>query len=223
MRWPVSSACETEHLNLAKKRQKRKKRGPLEALADGLLTLVDWVCEALAGAAVTLLRGIGKGILLLLHAMGRLVMLLIRALLAPFAWLLRRITGRRNRASGCLRLTGEEFEIYMAQVLRDNGFRRVEVTRLSGDQGVDILAERNGKSYAVQCKNYAGAVGNAAVQEAFAGAQFYGCDLAVVVCPGEFTRAARELADSTGVLLWDGERLSHMMRVSGRRPRHTKP
>ena len=128
--------------------------------------------------------------------------------------------GKRNRAHRCLRLTGFEFEEYMAQVLRDNGFRHVEVTVECGDQGVDILAVRGGKTYAIQCKNYAGAVGNTAVQEAYAGAEYYGCDIPVVVCPTDFTIPARELAESTGVELWDGERLSHMMRVSGRRPHH---
>jgi HJR/Mrr/RecB family endonuclease len=58
------------------------------------------------------------------------------------------------------------------------------------------------------------------VQEAYTGAQFYGCDKAAVVCPGEFTRGAKELAQSTGVLLWDGKKLSHMMKISGRRPKH---
>ena len=104
----------------------------------------------------------------------------------------------------------------MAQVLRDNGFRHVEVTVECGDQGVDILAVRGGKTYAIQCKNYAGAVGNAAVQEAYAGAEYYGCDVPAVVCPTDVHGIpARELAESTGVELWDGERLSHMMRVSG--------
>lgn len=108
----------------------------------------------------------------------------------------------------------------MALVLEDNGFRNVEITKGSGDQGADILADRNGKSYAIQCKNYEGAVGNFAVQEAYAGAQFYGCDAAAVICPGEFTRGAKELAKATGVLLWDGKKLSRMMKVSGRRPKH---
>ena len=75
-------------------------------------------------------------------------------------------------------------------------------------------------TYAIQCKNYEGAVGNFAVQEAYAGAQFYGCDVPVVICPGTFTRGAKELAESTGVELWDGDKLSRMMRKSGRKPKH---
>ena len=200
---------------------KRKKRRSLPAaLADALLTLIDALCEGAASlfallgrALVLLLRLIGRGLLALLR-------LLARALAWPFVRLSRLRGGKHRRAAQCLRLTGAEFEAYLAQVLRDNGFREIELTRASGDQGVDILATRNGKRYAIQCKNYDGAVGNFAVQEAYAGAEYYGCDEAAVVCPGEFTRAARELAASTGVHLWDGAWLSRMMKRSGRRPRH---
>lgn len=202
--------------------RRRKRRGLLAAAADGLLALVDALCEGIARAGVGLLRAL----LTVFRAACRgglaLCALLLRAIAWPFARAARAIGARRNAAWRCRRLTGEEFEQYVALVLRDNGFREIELTRASGDQGVDILAARAGKRYAIQCKNYAGAVGNAAVQEAYAGAQFYGCEVAAVICPGTFTRAARELARSTGVRLWDGERLTRMMRESGRRPKKGK-
>ena len=184
------------------------------------MTLLDRLLEGFAAGVVALLKGIGRLLLLLLKGIGMLLLLLLRGIAYPFGRLWRLLVGRRNRAARCMRLTGFEFEEYMAQVLKDNGFRHVEVTVECGDQGVDILAVRNGKTYAIQCKNYVDLVGNKAVQEAYAGAQYYGCDIPVVVCPTDFTIPARELAESTGVELWDGERLSHMMRVSGRRPHH---
>ena len=187
-------------------------------MADGLLSLVDALCEGIARAAMAILRAMASLLRLLALGAWRLLIMLLRVIAWPFVCMARLIGGRRNMASRCLRLTGEEFEEYVALILGDNGFREIELTRASGDQGVDVLAERGGLQYAIQCKNYAGAVGNAAVQEAFAGAEYYGCDVAVVICPGEFTRAARELAASTGVLLWDGERLTRMMKRSGRRP-----
>ena len=202
------------------RKTKYKKRNPVAALLDGLLTLLDTLLEGVAAAAVAILRGIGKLLLLALRGLLWLAKHALLLLAWPFGRLFRLLFGKRNRAHRCLRLTGFEFEEYMAQVLRDNGFRHVEVTVECGDQGVDILAVRGGKTYAIQCKNYAGAVGNTAVQEAYAGAEYYGCDIPVVVCPTDFTIPARELAESTGVELWDGERLSHMMRVSGRRPHH---
>ncbi len=202
--------------------RKRKRRGALAALMDGLLTLVDRLCEGVGALAAAL----GRALLALLRLIARgllaLVRLLARIAALPFRAIARAAGRRAGAARQCDRLTGEEFERYVALVLRDNGFRDVELTRASGDQGVDILADREGKRYAIQCKNYAGAVGNAAVQEAYAGAQFYGCDVAAVICPGDFTPAARELARATGVRLWDGRRLTHMMRVSGRRPREGK-
>ena len=189
-------------------------------MVDRLLSLIDWVCESMAGVVVALLNALFRGIWIALCGAARLVLAAIRAILSVPLWALRRLNAQKNTAARCLKLDGPEFEAYVALVLEDNGFRHVELTKGSGDQGVDILAERNGKTYAIQCKNYEGAVGNSAVQEAYTGAQFYGCDAAAVICPGEFTRGAKELAQSTGVLLWDGKRLSHMMRISGRRPRH---
>jgi len=205
---------------MAKKSRYKKKRNPVLALLDGLLTLLDRLLEGFAAGVVALLKAIGRLLLLLLRGIGRLFLLLLRGIAYPFGRLWRLLVGRRNRAARCMRLTGFEFEEYMAQVLRDNGFRHVEVTVECGDQGVDILAVRNGKTYAIQCKNYVDLVGNKAVQEAYAGAQYYGCDIPVVVCPTDFTIPAQELAESTGVELWNGGKLSHMMRVSGRRPHH---
>ncbi len=185
-----------------------------------MLSAVDFACETIASAAMGLLRGLALAVLWLLRGLCGMLLVIMRALLAGPAWAFRRLTAKYNRAQRCLRLDGPEFEAYVALVLRDNGFKHVELTAGSGDQGVDILAERNSKRYAIQCKNYEGAVGNFAVQEAYAGAQHYGCDVAAVICPCEFTRAAKELAASTGVLLWDEKKLSRMMKISGRRPKH---
>ncbi len=99
-------------------------------------------------------------------------------------------------------MTGQEYEERCARRLRRCGFDRVTLTGGSGDQGVDILARHKGERYAIQCKYYSRPVGNHAVQEAFAGARYYGCDHGVVLTNSTFTPAAVELADSTGVLLW---------------------
>ena len=202
--------------------KKKKKRSLPAFLLDGLLSIVDWLCETTSLLLVGLMKVMAKLVLLMLRGLWALVCLIARGLALPFVLLWRRAHSSHRRAEQCLRLTGEEFEQYVALLLADHHYRHIEITKGSGDQGVDILCERNGRSYAIQCKNYDGAVGNFAVQEAYAGAQFYGCDVPVVICPGTFTRGAIELADSTGVELWDGERLSRMMKKSGRKPRHLK-
>ena len=49
------------------------------------------------------------------------------------------------------------------------GFVNVEVTQGSGDQGVDILAQKDDVKYAIQCKRHKNPLGNTPVQEVNAG------------------------------------------------------
>ena len=100
-------------------------------------------------------------------------------------------------------MDGLQFEHRCAELLRYRGFHKVTVTKGSGDQGIDILAQKNGLKYGIQCKYYSHPVGNKAIQEAYAGADFYDCDAAMVMTNSTFTRQARELADKLGVELWE--------------------
>ena len=100
-------------------------------------------------------------------------------------------------------MSGEEFEVYVSKILSKMGFCNIGLTKGSGDQGVDILAEKDRIKYAIQCKRYSSPVGNKAVQEVFAGVSFYHCHIGVVVTNNYFTNAAKELAYENGVVLWD--------------------
>ncbi len=93
-----------------------------------------------------------------------------------------------------------EFERHCAEAMRLAGWS-AETTKGSGDQGVDVVAERAGIRVVLQCKRYNTSVGNKAVQEAFAAKTFARAQHAAVVTNSQFTPAARALAASTGVLL----------------------
>lgn len=108
-------------------------------------------------------------------------------------------------------LDGAEFEEWCANLLRNNGFANVRVTKTSGDQGVDILAQKNDIKYAIQCKCYSSNLGNSPIQEVHAGKSMYNCHVGVVMTNRHFTSGAKELANATGVLLWDREKLLQMM------------
>lgn len=109
-------------------------------------------------------------------------------------------------------MDGHQFEYFCADLLRKNGFEQVEVTQASGDYGIDVLAEKDGVSYAIQCKCYSGNVGNHAVQEAHSGASYYNRMVAVVMTNSYFTEAAKETARRTQVLLWDRDKLMQMQK-----------
>ena len=102
-------------------------------------------------------------------------------------------------------MSGEEFEQFVAALLRRNGFTSIQMTPRTGDHGIDILAIRNGTHFAVQCKRYSKKVGNKAIQEAFSGQHFYKVDKAMVVTNNWFTKNAMNEAKRLKVDLWDRE------------------
>lgn len=130
-----------------------------------------------------------------------------------------RCLGRRRSRSGDIweeidGMEGHEFERWCAELLRENGFQNVEVTKGSYDQGVDILAKKDDIRYGIQCKCYDSNLGNTPVQEVFTGKTIYHCHVGVVMTNSYFTESARKAAEATGVILWDRDRLEQMMEAA---------
>ena len=101
-------------------------------------------------------------------------------------------------------MNGYEFENFIASLFSQMGYKTT-VTKKSGDQGVDILAEKNGVITAIQAKCYNQPVGNKAVQEIVAGIKYYGAKRGIVATNNTFTSSAKKLAKANGIALWDGE------------------
>ncbi len=108
-------------------------------------------------------------------------------------------------------IEGHEFERYCAELLKKRGFEEVSVTKGSGDYGIDILAEKDGVTYAIQCKAYTTPVGVKAVQEACAGREFYDRMVGAVLTNQYFTKPAVEAAKKLKILLWDRGYLDSMI------------
>lgn len=104
-------------------------------------------------------------------------------------------------------MDGHDFEYVCADILRAKGFQNVTVTRGSGDQGVDVIAEQSGIKYAVQCKRFSGSVGNKAVQEVHFGKTYYHCHVAIVMTNSYFTKSAKDAASESNTILWDRDDL----------------
>ena len=102
-------------------------------------------------------------------------------------------------------LEGHDFEYYCADLLRGCGYQNVRVTPGSGDFGVDILAEKDGITYGVQCKRYDRPIGVFAIQQVYAGKDFYHLMAGAVMTNQTFTPAAHTMAERLNVLLWDRE------------------
>ena len=108
-------------------------------------------------------------------------------------------------------MEGREFEFFCADLLQKRGFLEVEVTKGSGDYGVDILAEKDGITYAIQCKRYEEPIGVKAVQEVYAGKDYYDRMVGVVMSNQYFTKAAVDMAGKLKIMLWDRGYLEEMI------------
>lgn len=162
---------------------------------------------------------IGRKIATFLNNGGMSTMLIILGILLIMwgfcRWLLQKMKMTPKNADRTMeqvdKMTGEQFEIFVAAVLEGNGYEIRQMTSTTGDFGADIIAYRNEELIAVQCKRYANPVGLKAVQEAIAAMKHYECDSCLVVTNSRFTKQAIELAmDNEVVGLWDRDVLVRM-------------
>ena len=106
------------------------------------------------------------------------------------------------------------FEKLAQRLLRECGFSDVQVTKKSGDGGIDGTGKLKIQgifsfNVAFQCKRYKGLVGASEIRE-FRGSLGTNIEKGVLITTGAFTRAAKEEASSEGkrlIDLMDGEEL----------------
>jgi len=117
-----------------------------------------------------------------------------------------------KRIGDFTKLNGHQFEDYLKELFSLLG-NQVMRTKLSGDQGADLIIKKDDKKTVVQAKKYSGSVTNKAIQEVVASKNYYDANNAMVVTTGIFTKSAIELAKSNKVELWDKNKLKEMVSI----------
>lgn len=116
-----------------------------------------------------------------------------------YSYCIKKRLEMEDRPEGVLNpLSGEDFEHRMLNELVELGYT-VSKTPNTGDFGADLIAEKEGLTYIIQCKAHRKPVGVKAVQEAEAARRYYKGDYAVVISLSGYTSAAREMAFEVGV------------------------
>lgn len=82
-----------------------------------------------------------------------------------------------------------------------------KTTKASGDQGIDIIAEKDSVKLGIPAKWYVSKVTNSAVQKVVAGLAFYNCNKGPIISNNYYTNAAVELAYKNNITLWDRDTL----------------
>lgn len=111
-------------------------------------------------------------------------------------------------------MEGHDFEYFCATLLEKNGYSKIQVTKGSGDQGIDIIAYKDDIRFGIQCKRFSSPIGNHAIQEVFAGKSYYNCHIGIVITNNYFTSSAIELAKHNGIILWDREKLLQLIKAA---------
>lgn len=138
--------------------------------------------------------------------------------LVGWAWLhrVRAAAARRQRArelailserEALCALSPAQFEALVADLLRHQGYRDVHVTGGAGDLAADIVCrDADGARVVVQCKRYRANAVTSPEMQTFIGMIYvhHHADYGLYVTTSTFTRAARTLAEQTGVSLITG-------------------
>ena len=106
-------------------------------------------------------------------------------------------------------MDGLDFEKYVANILKKQGYSNITLTE-QYDYGVDIIATKNSVRWGIQVKRYSRLVKADAVRQVVTGLRVYGCDRAMVITNSVFSRVAVQLADSNECVLVDRSELVRM-------------
>lgn len=92
-------------------------------------------------------------------------------------------------------LDGWQFEQEVARVFRLHGYK-ANVTKGSGDGGVDIILKKDGKTLIVQCKHYQNPLGPEAVRALWGCKDDFKAEKVIMVASSGLTQASREFVNN---------------------------
>ena len=107
---------------------------------------------------------------------------------------------RRKIREHWMSLSGPEFERELGTLFSHMGYR-VESTPVSGDQGIDLILRKDGKTTVVQCKSHRKPVGPAVARELYGSMVASHADSAILACTGGFTRGVEEFVRGKPIAL----------------------
>lgn len=116
---------------------------------------------------------------------------------------------RRKLVDHWMSLGGREFEWELATLYRYLGYD-VEATPATGDQGIDLVLRKDGKTTIVQCKSHQKPVGPAVVRELFGSMVAFRADNAILACTGGFTQGVKDFVRGKPITLISATELARM-------------
>lgn len=105
---------------------------------------------------------------------------------------------KRTQEDWWRNLSPDDFEKEVGNWYERNGYF-VEVTKSTGDGGIDVIAEKDGIKTYIQCKHYNGSVGVGVVRELYGVMSLDRIKNGAMVCLDGVTSGAKEFANKSGI------------------------
>lgn len=185
---------------MARRYRKRSKRKQEESLGELLAT---------ATAIITLF--VTKG-----NLVATLIMMLIVGVGVPLIIKVYKQNKKKERylTSGMAdidKMSGEEFEELLKYHFQEQGYK-AQLTPKSHDYGADLVLKNGyGETIVVQAKRYGSSVGIKAIQEVIGARSYYNAQRAIVFTNNYFSNSAEQLAETSGVELYDRSELTQFI------------
>ena len=106
------------------------------------------------------------------------------------------------------KLKGVALEFAVSDLLERFGWS-TELTKKSGDGGIDLVIRKDEREILVQCKGHALNIGVGPIRDAAGVKALHKKDF-IVVGPSGFSKGAREFAEQSEIELWDTQKLIHV-------------
>jgi restriction system protein len=106
-----------------------------------------------------------------------------------------------------------DFELFIARLLQELGYK-TEVTRKTSDFGIDIIAQKQNKKVAVQCKRHDenNLIGNKYIQQLLGSMNYVDANHSIFITTSYFTKNAIQQAKNSPIELWDKDTLHNLVK-----------
>ncbi len=121
---------------------------------------------------------------------------------------------QRKREQYWESLGGIEFEQELGRLYRDRGYD-VRMTPTSGDQGIDLILRKNGKTTVVQCKAQKRPASPNVIRDLYGSMLHHKADNAILACTGGFSGNVVKFARGKPIRLIDSRDITRMAEESG--------
>lgn len=111
-----------------------------------------------------------------------------------------------------LELTPREFEQWTAKLLEHLSYTNVTLTPQSGDKGIDVYAESDGKKIGVQCKKFKGVVTAPLIQSFLGALQTAEISSGIFITTGTFSTGAQKISEEANITLIDAEKIKGLIK-----------